>query len=292
MSYLKRYQAGQYEQVWAELVTLGGQVREPAILPDAQAVARETMTRVATNIDRIIEALQTLNYRFSPPEEPRRKPAPNVEEALDHLEAEIGVLPLALRAWYECVGSVDFIGHFPRWLNDPHYQPPEPGEIASETERELSPLPWPAQGFSPYTDALMVFPFEELQERNLWHPGPHGPARHQATSLAEIGDWYKESYMEIGVDFVHKAGFSGGQFYSMQVPDASADGIILALPTCYWEAPPWGNTMWIIYETTRPVRFVEYLRICCRWGGFPGFGAEYAALPPALQRLTADLLPF
>ena len=49
-SYLERYRAGEREQVWAELVALGPAVRDEAVFPDAQAVAREMMLRVRCNI--------------------------------------------------------------------------------------------------------------------------------------------------------------------------------------------------------------------------------------------------
>jgi hypothetical protein len=43
--YLDRYLAGEHEDVWAELMSLGAQVRERSLLDDATAVARETMRR-------------------------------------------------------------------------------------------------------------------------------------------------------------------------------------------------------------------------------------------------------
>jgi hypothetical protein len=43
--YLERYRRGEWEDVWADLVDLGGHIREPPLVAEAQAVARETMTR-------------------------------------------------------------------------------------------------------------------------------------------------------------------------------------------------------------------------------------------------------
>ena len=48
-NFLSRYLAGEHEQVWAELISLGGQVREPGYFDDAYAVATETMRRVRHN---------------------------------------------------------------------------------------------------------------------------------------------------------------------------------------------------------------------------------------------------
>src|SRR5262245_2042430 len=64
MSYLDRYLAGEYEQVWAELVALDGVVREEPIYSDALAVARETMRRVRWNIETLIPRLIAIGYQF------------------------------------------------------------------------------------------------------------------------------------------------------------------------------------------------------------------------------------
>lgn len=48
--YLARYNAGEYEQVWAELGALGAAVRAEPVYSDALAVARETMWRVRENL--------------------------------------------------------------------------------------------------------------------------------------------------------------------------------------------------------------------------------------------------
>lgn len=64
MTFFERYQAGEHEAVWAELIALGERVRDPAVLPDAEATARETMRRVKANVLRIEEGLRALGYRF------------------------------------------------------------------------------------------------------------------------------------------------------------------------------------------------------------------------------------
>jgi hypothetical protein len=43
-TYLERYRNGEREQVWAELLALGAQVREEPLFSDALAIARETTT--------------------------------------------------------------------------------------------------------------------------------------------------------------------------------------------------------------------------------------------------------
>jgi hypothetical protein len=113
-TYLERYRAGEHEAVWRELVALGPAVREERVLPDARAVARETMTRALHNVERIVERLTGIGYRFAHPAEVRVPPSAALLARLDRLEAQAGgPLPLALRAFYEVVGSVSLMGSHP-----------------------------------------------------------------------------------------------------------------------------------------------------------------------------------
>jgi hypothetical protein len=110
---LDRYRAGECEQVWEELRVLGERVREESILPDAVAVARETMQRCRDNIERLVERLQLMGYQFRKPEKAFVPPAADVLAEIADIENRVGPLPLSVCAWYEIVGSVDFIGRHP-----------------------------------------------------------------------------------------------------------------------------------------------------------------------------------
>jgi 3-oxoacyl-ACP reductase-like protein len=63
-SYLDRYLSGEHEQVWAELVAVGEQVRKEPLYSDAWAVARETMRRVRLNIEQLIPRLVQVDFVF------------------------------------------------------------------------------------------------------------------------------------------------------------------------------------------------------------------------------------
>ncbi len=252
MSYLARYQDGEYEQVWAELTALGEQVRQEPLLPDALAVARETMRRVAHNIEVIAARLPSIGYRFGyeadeDEEEdslstPYRPPSPNAAEQVAELESLVGALPLSLRAWYEVGGSVDFIGFHKLWSGI-------------------------------YTDPLVISSVEyALEECRDWQyqVSENGPD--------EVGPYEAE----LAPDFYHKDNVSGGAPYGIELPNAAADAVLL--------------------NEWHDANFVEYLRECFRWGGFPGFDISHlmnprhlvadAAMPPEhLALLTADLLP-
>jgi hypothetical protein len=82
--------------------------------------------------------------------------------------------------------------------------------------------------------------------------------------------WDRGAFViDLAPDYLHKANVSGGAPYSMAVGNEGIDGLFL------WEP----------HQTT----FVNYLRICFRWGGFPGLRGY--SPPPELERLTRDLLP-
>ena len=120
-SLLERYVNGECEQVWDELYALGSAVRRLDHFDDATAVARETMRRVRANCQTLIPRLESLGWRFGydwatdVDEENIARTAvllgdPMPPPVLDELERRFGVMPLALRAFYEVVGEVNFVG--------------------------------------------------------------------------------------------------------------------------------------------------------------------------------------
>jgi hypothetical protein len=174
-TYFERYQQGEHRQVWAELIALGEQVRREPLYSDAGAVAQETMRRVRTNVETLVARLHRIEYRFgllSPahslssragrpqphPEftAPHIPPAPDVGEQLRRAEETFGPLPLSLRAWYEIVGSADFRGHHPVWVElidstDPF--------VIEPLEPLLQDQGFPSLGDPPrYTAWLSLFP--------------------------------------------------------------------------------------------------------------------------------------
>jgi hypothetical protein len=63
-SFLERYELGEHEQVWDDLVALGAAVREEPMYSDALAVAHETMRRVRHNFEMLIPRLVAIGYQF------------------------------------------------------------------------------------------------------------------------------------------------------------------------------------------------------------------------------------
>ena len=115
---LERYMGGEHRLVWAELLSYGAKVRQEPLLSEAQAVAQETMKRIAQNILVLVPRLHVLGYRFTQPDYAFVPPDADVKVRLDVLERLTGPLPLALRAWCETVGSVNFTGKHPDWPDE------------------------------------------------------------------------------------------------------------------------------------------------------------------------------
>jgi len=109
MSFLDRYRAGERTEVWRDLMALGAQIREPSLFPDAYAVAMETMTVARQNVEVLVEQLAKVGYRFAYPEAVHVPPTKDTPREIEEVETRIGPLPLSLRAFYEVVGSVDFV---------------------------------------------------------------------------------------------------------------------------------------------------------------------------------------
>jgi hypothetical protein len=64
---------------------------------------------------------------------------------------------------------------------------------------------------------------------------------------------------------------SGGDPYEMSIPDLRADGELL--------------------NERHNLFFVEYLRLCFRYGGFPGYEGR-DGVPSVLATLSAELIAF
>jgi hypothetical protein len=280
-TYYDRYQSGEHEAVWADLLALGNEVQKEPVYPDALAVARETMSRARTNIETLIVRLDEIGYRF---ETARDTPAAVVEQMLQvqrttaqRLEAQFpgllagfshgnrveklllsafdkrlapastldeisvysraqewsgncisglenfltGPLPVSLRAWYECVQHVSFIGSHPV-LN------PERQERTSQ---------------SALADPFTIGGLPDEVDYESW----------------ETAEGYP-----IAVDEFFKANISREDRYYIDFRDSRSD---------------------TIFRDWRNDYFVAYLRRVFKWGGFPGL--ERHPNPPL--KLIAEL---
>jgi hypothetical protein len=236
VSLLDRYRAGEYEKVWDELVAYGAAVREEPLLSDALTVARETMRRVRANIEVLVQRLDAAGYVFDDAPVPRwENPRADATAQVRDLEALVGAVPLSIRACYEAVGTVNFMGHHP--------------SLEHRAEDRWDALP----------DPLVIFPIDSVID--------------DCRERLEDPEWDRDLPLDLALapDILHKADISGGGPYGVHVPDAAADAQL--------------------HEEWHETSFVNYLRLCFRWGGFPGL-ERYANPPRAfVEYLTNGLLP-
>lgn len=147
MNYLERYKNGEYEQVWAELQSLGDAVRREPYAAQAQEVAAETMRRVRRNCERIVSRLQGMGYVFGTfPDGTRRSytvdpltpPSDQMRADREEVESEMGPLPLSLIAFWDEVGSIDLVGMHRAWPDglDPLVVDPPEAALSEMFEAE------------------------------------------------------------------------------------------------------------------------------------------------------------
>ena len=263
--YCDRYQSGEHEAVWADLLALGKRVHEEPVYSDALAVARETMSRARTNIETLIVRLDNIGYQFetardSPPEflekiiemlgrgnpvfeqlrsgfDKTLAPASTLDErsvysragewsgnCISELEGYLqGPLPLSLRAWYECIQHVSFLGSHP---------------ILNPGAEAITPLP------DPFT--LMSLP-----------------------DAVDYESWESKEGYPIAVDEFFKANLSREHRYYINFRDARAD---------------------TIFADWQKDTFVAYLRRVFKWGGFPGWARHPNPPSELIGELTDGLV--
>lgn len=180
MNYLERYRNGEYEQVWNDLQALSQAVRQEPHYSLACEVAAETMRRVRRNCERLISRLRSAGYVFGVYPDGSRgyytqgalvPLSDSMRADLTSLEEQVGPLPLSLVAFWQEVGSVDFVGRHPSWpggLDPLVVYPPEAalsdldseeGEVNGSVQIEASLAPDDLHkdnisGGSPYSVAL------------------------------------------------------------------------------------------------------------------------------------------
>ena len=262
-----RYVAGEYETVWKELVALGGSVREDPHAADSLAVAYETMHRVEQNVRTLVQRLTGIGYRFTP--------NPGSSGAAS---AAVTGLAKMLASVVASMASSGAAKQNQRTEPAPHVPPPASAQReVADFEKQFGTLPLSLRAF-----------YEVVGEVNLMgsHPRIDPPRNTIAPDplvvygLDEGALEYDEedddgdgqpNAITIAPDDLHKANTSGGDPYEIAIPDLRADGELL--------------------NERHRLFFVDYLRLCFKFGGFPGYEAM-GTIPAELDRLSAGLIPF
>jgi hypothetical protein len=129
------------------------------------------------------------DFQFENEDEVLPGPEDDTDEAIEQIEKEIGALPLALKLFWQRVGSVNFCGGHPDWELDPDCEP---------------------EG---YPDPIVIYPpsvaLAELEEF--------------LSDKEERLQCNLPFVVPIAPDFYHKADVSGGMGYNISVPAVADD---------------------------------------------------------------------
>ncbi|HLK85834.1 MAG TPA: hypothetical protein VKT27_04945 [Candidatus Binataceae bacterium] len=211
---LDRYIAGEHEKAWEELIALGPSVRADPYAADALAVAYETMRRVNLNVGEVTARLRAIGYRFAYEAGVHDPPGRSVHRQIARLEKKVGALPFALRAFYEVVGMVNWMGEHaslaPRGGSvapDPLVVYPLEGALADAEESFED-----GEGF------IVIAP-DDLQKSNTSGGEPYGIAIPDACADAELLNERHELHFVAYLRLVFRwGGFPGYEGVDIDVP--------------------------------------------------------------------------
>jgi hypothetical protein len=330
MDYLARYANGEYQQVWDELIKLGPEIRQGDLYAQAEAVARETMRRVRTNLETLVERLKTLNFNFQYP--PLTPLDPDELKELAGFDRQYGPFPLSIRIFFEEVGSVDFMGSHPK-LCEYTPSPSVSGmseKINATYQKHFGemPEPDPASSINPTLGLL----YQLMQEAGKGAASKDNPER-MAKLSAFAHDLAGNFSLEVGPMPGMKPVNPTPKKPKEEKPEVLADPLVFEfnLPEIdpdieedeeesYKDAE---TGLYICevapdalhksnYSGGGPIEFlfpdfaidaklrcddsdygyfVSYLRECFEWGGFPGLKDSKKPPRKELEFLTKDLLP-
>jgi hypothetical protein len=291
-TFLSRFVGGDCQRVWNELLDLGDSIREEPLYSDALGVARETMRRARHNIEALIPRLEHVGYQFGytglavDPEfaarQPRvfKGPKRNIHQTLARLEALVGSLPLSLYAWYEQIGEVNFVGKEPASWKPSGFKAevygrfvgPLPEGIPANANTFNYERPALLYGAGVWLDPLQaISPHDQFDLYKDWKQEHDYYASLPEKERDDAGQSFEQFALEIAPDADFKFDTGGLDAYEIAVPNRGVDGILLN---------EWHHTT-----------FVDYLRTCFQWAGFPGL-EMYQNPPKELPDLTSGLLPF
>ncbi len=197
-NWLSRYESGQRDQVWLELLRLGSGVRESDWADEAQLVCDEMARRARHNVELLVERLTDDGYRFhrnddeQTPVEPHVPPTPDAERCVAWLEETFGPIPMTLSSWVRIVGDVWLVGTHPKW----------------EASSAADPLVFEVECGGPSAREYFAQEWADHQERQEEEPDEAGLF-----------------VLPTAPDMLHKSNTSGGEPYGIVLPDDGADGL-------------------------------------------------------------------
>ncbi len=249
-----RYRSGSYQDVYNELLSVHERIFDEMIYEDAIAVTKEMMRRVRYNIELLVPRLRILGYRFGEGFWDNFEDISPEEKAT--IEKDIPVFRPPSSAIQEQINVLEqLVGTLPLSLK---YWYEIVGSInliglfQEDDRREMN------RSYGSIVDPLFVYSIDM--------------AITMVTEQRRMGTWDSNPKLSIAPDNYHKYGYSGSGAYSINLPSRAIDAPLLLER----------------HNTT----FINYLRICFQWGGFPGLEIENRLSDEELHFLTESFLQF
>ncbi len=253
------YRSGKYADAW-EALRERFHPSEQDVVASAHEVARLTMKRVRRNVETVTEHLGMIAYEFASPRKAHLDPPRDVDASIGRLEELVGPVPIAVKAFWRQVGSVDLRGEFAEESED--------GLLQSDASDDDSPR------FDPYAnlDPLVVYPVSTAID---------AAKRWRAKKDTEAGPFR----IPLGPDAYHKAdGAARGCPYLID-PTALLDGLVIG------DSGSWDERGHALADSgpfvadraggERLSPFIDYLWMNFQYGGFPGLGKMLKRSPLA-----------
>jgi hypothetical protein len=290
MSYLERYLQGEHEQVWDELIGLGAAVFQEPLYEEAVAVVQEVMRRVRLNIEQLVPRLANSGFVFGYDYRlqwtlRRSRAGVNWPEYLREMrrvrEQSPVFLPPSIRDESRTEAQIPGLESPDDDLLDDSSSTDMRAHIR-ELDRIAGPLPLSLRGWYEWVGAVNLFGYHPgwvsyvaLSHHLMAYCDPLQVCALDDARMAELlfsHRLQRLAWFEFAVDPYVKNFTSGSSTpYAIDIRGAGIDGVVVGFP---------------------PMTFVQYLRKCFRWAGFPGM-AEWPTTPTEdLAHLTQGLLPF
>lgn len=238
---------GEPSALWQELHRLDlRKLTSSEFVTEIQEYVRQTMRRVRTNLEFLVHELPAVGYRFLS-SNPLPPPDPEAAVQLDQLESTVGPLPLTLRHFYLEVGAVDF-----------RQEPDQLIPWIDERRSSASLLQTLGE-----EDPLYVRPLHEFSKacRNSL---PVTRSIQSEPGTQRLCVW-------LAPDECHKANYSGGEDYSILLPEPAVDFPLVGA----WIDQPDPNAQdperFPQQEALGPSEFfITHLRLAMQTAGFRG----------------------
>jgi len=227
----------------------------PIALPRVTTLDKPRQRLLAIGADVLISRLDELQQSVVS--------RPTMQQRLDVIEQAVGRLPLSIRAWYTIVGSVNFVGYSDAWLK---LLPDDPDDVCSMYR--LDPLV-----ISPLEASIQVYPLStatQLQETKPKPPLMPTWSRFNQYDPAPVEpQWLNWKSNASGVKYRLELAKSPRGKYNAGPDDIGIEA----------ELPQSGVDLDLV-AASQPIglSFVNYLRTCFQWGGFPGW-EQYQTRP-------------